>query len=143
VVKEDAMSQKQLYPVQNKFIIKPGADGSPPLNGFIFEFYNSTGTAGIVFGGGSEMLENATSAGSIIWTGQDAWQAHMPVVRLNWGETHWMWDFYPNADMQYHNVYSEFINAGHRSWVQGLASLNRIGPAGCPSKVNGLTADEI
>jgi hypothetical protein len=136
--------QKMLFPVTDKFIIKPVVIIElPPPNGFIFEFYNGIGSSDIVLFESDKTLENATNANNIIWTGQDAWQSMSFEVRINRDNTHWRWDYYPQSNMQYHNIYSQFTNAGHKYWVPGLASLDQIGPGGDPSKVNGLTWDVV
>jgi hypothetical protein len=128
----------QLHPITNTFVVRPQQEPPPP-NGFIFEFYNSTGDSNLVFTG---MLENVMSTIGQIWTGQDAWQAMQFEVRINWSDTQWRWDFFPHGNMQYHNVYSTISGAGHRNWIPGVPSMQQEA-RGQPEKVNGLTWDEV
>ena len=134
--------QNRLFPIQNKFVVKQAEMSQPtPPNGFIFEFYNHIGSSNMA-GIWGHTLENAMTTTGQIWTDTDAWQSHQLEVRIHWLETLWRWDFFPHSNMQYHNVYSTISGAGHKSWVQGIPTMQQE-PRGQPSKVNGMTADVI
>ena len=132
----------KLHPITHSFVVKRNTkDEPPPPNGFIFEFYNSAGNANIVTSGSANMLENAMTASGPIWTNQDAWQAMAFEVRIR-NDTQWQWGYFPHEAMQYHNVYSTITGAGNKTWVPGVPTM-RQEARGQPSKVNGLTWDEV